>query len=184
VTAARLGPGDGTSDPAHPNDNADPARHRRCLLVALAPIAIVRHITEQASDPYPSPPADSSSPRTTPSATATPPGLRWDFASDLPFERSDNALGRVERDTSNGEAKEGDGYPLILGGKGYAKGLGVHAPSEVVFRLEGKCSRLHQFKRLAIRWERHLDLHDALVSLACALICDDDSPEQDRVRSS
>ena len=28
----------------------------------------------------------------------------------------------------------------------------------------------HQIRRLAIRWEHHLDLHDALVSLACALI--------------
>jgi len=30
---------------------------------------------------------------------------------------------------------------------------------------------LHQFKRLATRWERRLDLHDSLISLACALIC-------------
>ncbi|MBZ6478180.1 hypothetical protein K9U14_33485, partial [Streptomyces griseocarneus] len=30
---------------------------------------------------------------------------------------------------------------------------------------------LHQFKRLAVRWERRLDLHDALVPLACGLIC-------------
>ena len=29
----------------------------------------------------------------------------------------------------------------------------------------------HQVTRLAVRFERHLDLHDALVSLACALIC-------------
>ncbi|MGP4092628.1 transposase, partial [Streptomyces sp. KR55] len=28
-------------------------------------------------------------------------------------------------------------------------------------------SLLHHFKRLAVRWERRLDLHDALVSLAC-----------------
>ncbi|GGT57834.1 transposase [Streptomyces kurssanovii] len=30
---------------------------------------------------------------------------------------------------------------------------------------------LHHFKRLAVRWERRLDLHDALVSLACGLVC-------------
>ncbi len=30
---------------------------------------------------------------------------------------------------------------------------------------------LHQFRRLAVRWERRLDIHDALVSLASALIC-------------
>ncbi|MFJ6087985.1 IS5 family transposase [Streptomyces sp. NPDC092369] len=30
---------------------------------------------------------------------------------------------------------------------------------------------LHQFKRLAVRWERRTELHDAFVSLACSLIC-------------
>jgi transposase len=29
---------------------------------------------------------------------------------------------------------------------------------------------LHQFRRLAVRWERRLDIHDGFVSLACALI--------------
>ncbi|MFD6799384.1 hypothetical protein [Streptomyces cyaneofuscatus] len=30
---------------------------------------------------------------------------------------------------------------------------------------------LHHFKRLAVRWERRTELHDAFVSLACSLIC-------------
>ncbi|MFE7011478.1 hypothetical protein ACFVAQ_13330 [Streptomyces sp. NPDC057651] len=30
---------------------------------------------------------------------------------------------------------------------------------------------LHHFKRLAVRWERRTELHDALASLACSLIC-------------
>jgi transposase len=30
---------------------------------------------------------------------------------------------------------------------------------------------LHQFRRLPIRWERRPDLHEAFLSLACALIC-------------
>lgn len=37
--------------------------------------------------------------------------------------------------------------------------------------VEQAFALLHQFKRLAVRWERRLDLHDALVSLACGLIC-------------
>lgn len=37
--------------------------------------------------------------------------------------------------------------------------------------VEQPFSLLHHFKRLAVRWERRLDLHDALVSLACGLIC-------------
>ncbi|MFJ7242870.1 hypothetical protein ACIQWB_37940 [Streptomyces olivaceus] len=30
---------------------------------------------------------------------------------------------------------------------------------------------LHHLKRLAVRWERRTELHDAFVSLACSLIC-------------
>jgi IS5 family transposase len=37
--------------------------------------------------------------------------------------------------------------------------------------VEQTFALLHQFKRLAIRWERRPDLHDALVSLASGLIC-------------
>ncbi|WUQ57602.1 IS5 family transposase [Streptomyces canus] len=37
--------------------------------------------------------------------------------------------------------------------------------------VEQTFSLLHHFKRLAVRWERRLDLHDALVSLARSLIC-------------
>ncbi|MEV4872084.1 hypothetical protein [Streptomyces syringium] len=37
--------------------------------------------------------------------------------------------------------------------------------------VEQTFSLLHRFKRPAIRWGRRLDLHDALVSLACGLIC-------------
>ncbi|MFJ8444374.1 IS5 family transposase [Kitasatospora griseola] len=37
--------------------------------------------------------------------------------------------------------------------------------------VEQTFALLHQFKRLAIRWERRLELHDSLISLGCALIC-------------
>ncbi|WP_425555325.1 IS5 family transposase [Kitasatospora arboriphila] len=37
--------------------------------------------------------------------------------------------------------------------------------------VEQTFAQLHQFKRLAVRWERRLDLHTAFVSLACSLIC-------------
>ncbi|MFI6079115.1 transposase [Actinoplanes sp. NPDC051343] len=46
------------------------------------------------------------------------------------------------------------------------KGLG-----KLRYVLEQTIALLHQFRRLAIRWERRLDIHDGLVSLACALIC-------------
>jgi hypothetical protein len=37
--------------------------------------------------------------------------------------------------------------------------------------VEQGIALLHQFRRLAVRWERHLDLNEASVSLGCALIC-------------
>jgi hypothetical protein len=37
--------------------------------------------------------------------------------------------------------------------------------------VEQAFALLHEFKRLGIRWERRLELHDAFVSLACSLIC-------------
>lgn len=37
--------------------------------------------------------------------------------------------------------------------------------------VEQTFALLHQFKRLAVRWERRTELHDAFVSLACSLIC-------------
>ena len=46
------------------------------------------------------------------------------------------------------------------------KGLG-----KLRYVVEQTFALLHQFKRLAVRWERRLDLHNGLVSLACSLIC-------------
>jgi transposase len=46
------------------------------------------------------------------------------------------------------------------------KGLG-----KLRYVVEQTFALLHQFRRLAVRWERRLDIHDALVSLACVLIC-------------
>ena len=46
------------------------------------------------------------------------------------------------------------------------KGLG-----KLRYVVEQTIALLHQFRRLAVRWERRLDIHDSFVSLACALIC-------------
>ena len=37
--------------------------------------------------------------------------------------------------------------------------------------VEQTFALLHQFKRLAVRWERRTELHNAFISLACSLIC-------------
>ena len=48
----------------------------------------------------------------------------------------------------------------------HIKGLG-----KLRYVVEQTFALLHQFRRLAIRWERRLDIHEAFVSLGCALIC-------------
>ncbi|MEV5162833.1 hypothetical protein [Streptomyces sp. NPDC053728] len=46
------------------------------------------------------------------------------------------------------------------------KGIG-----KLRYVVEQAFALLHLFKRLAVRWERRTELHDAFVSLACSLIC-------------
>ena len=68
------------------------------------------------------------------------------YASDVPWESMTNGWGPVELDMSNGSrtggAADASRYPLTLGGVVYAKGLGAHAPSSVVYDLGGQCRQL------------------------------------------
>jgi alpha-galactosidase len=73
---------------------------------------------------------------------AVPPPAGTSYLSDLPWESASNGWGPVERDTSNGETAAGDGNPITLGGIVYAKGLGVHAPSDVAYYTAGACTSL------------------------------------------
>jgi alpha-galactosidase len=59
---------------------------------------------------------------------------------DDPWLSADNGYGPVERNTSNGESKAGDGHPITIGSVTYAKGLGANAPSTVTYYLAGHCS--------------------------------------------
>ncbi|WP_033440487.1 glycoside hydrolase family 97 catalytic domain-containing protein [Saccharothrix sp. NRRL B-16314] len=73
-------------------------------------------------------------------AFVPPPAPTGDpHVSDLPFLNESNGWGPVERDRSNGENASGDGNPLTIGGVVYAKGIGVHAPSELSVYLGGAC---------------------------------------------
>jgi alpha-galactosidase len=63
------------------------------------------------------------------------------YLSDTPWTYVANGFGPVERNTSNGESKPGDGQPIRLRGRTYEKGLGVHAPSLVRYRLQQTCTR-------------------------------------------
>ncbi len=61
---------------------------------------------------------------------------------DVPFKGM-SGFGPVEKDMANGADAPGDGKPLMIGGVTYAKGLGVHAPSELTFDLGRKYKRFY-----------------------------------------
>lgn len=69
------------------------------------------------------------------------PPTRDSWLSDLPWVSAANGWGPVEIDRSNGRKEAGDGTPIAFGGVTHAKGLGVHAPSELVYHLGGRGSR-------------------------------------------
>ncbi|MBP2474382.1 alpha-galactosidase [Crossiella equi] len=71
-------------------------------------------------------------PEPPPAGTVQLSAVRW--------LRATNGHGPVERDTSNGESKPGDGRPLTIGGTVFPRGLGVHAPSTVEYHLGGRCT--------------------------------------------
>ena len=60
---------------------------------------------------------------------------------DLPWTYAANGFGPVERNSSNGEQGAADGRPMQIGDQAYQRGLGVHAPSLLRFRLAGACTR-------------------------------------------
>ena len=47
----------------------------------------------------------------------------------------------------------------------------IQGMGKLRYVVEPTFALLHHFKRLAVRWERRTELHDAFVSLACSLIC-------------
>ena len=63
------------------------------------------------------------------------------YVSDMPWESETNGLGPAERDMSNGQAAANDGNPLTLDGVVYEKGVGAHANSDIVVRLDGAFTR-------------------------------------------
>jgi alpha-galactosidase len=63
------------------------------------------------------------------------------YLSDLRWTYATNGFGPVEIDRTNGEEAPLDGAPIRLRGAAYDKGLGVHGPSLLRFRLGRACSR-------------------------------------------
>ncbi len=54
---------------------------------------------------------------------------------------SENGYGPVEVDANAGELGAGDGGPLVIGERAYARGVGAHAPSHIWVPLERRCRR-------------------------------------------
>jgi hypothetical protein len=67
--------------------------------------------------------------------TGPPPPV---YLSDLNPTFVTNGYGPYERDHSNGEQGANDGHTITLNGVTYAKGLGVHATSELRYALGGQ----------------------------------------------
>ncbi|MGI8747549.1 MAG: NPCBM/NEW2 domain-containing protein [Deinococcus sp.] len=74
-------------------------------------------------------------------ASPAAPGSGSVPLSALPWASADNGWGPPERDQSNGELLSGDGAALTLNGKVFPSGLGVHAPSRLVYAPGGSCGR-------------------------------------------
>jgi transposase len=86
-----------------------------------------------------------------------------------PRQRPDTVFGDRAYDSSeHDKALRRLGITPVVARRGAAHGSGLGTIRWVVERTN---SWLHQFRRLRIRWERRADIHEAFLSLACALIC-------------
>ena len=75
----------------------------------------------------------------TPVPGAPPSGTA--HLSDLEPFNAFNASGPLELDMSNGGDQAGDGGPITIEGRTFAKGLGGHAHSEQAYYVGGACTR-------------------------------------------
>ncbi|WP_130415758.1 NPCBM/NEW2 domain-containing protein [Xylanimonas ulmi] len=66
------------------------------------------------------------------------------YASDVAWVEDDNGWGPVELDHNNGAraVPDPDRGPISIRGTKYAKGLGVHAPSSIVYDVGHRCTQL------------------------------------------
>jgi len=64
-----------------------------------------------------------------------------EYLSDLRWTYATSGFGPVELDRTNGEDAALDGTPIRLRGAAFDKGLGVHGPSLIRYRLGRACSR-------------------------------------------
>ncbi|ALV44655.1 hypothetical protein MB46_03125 [Arthrobacter alpinus] len=69
------------------------------------------------------------------------PPVKDTYASDMQWIGTPaNGWGPAEKDLTNGEQGEKDGPAIMLDGKAYAKGLGVHAASNIKYFVGAQCT--------------------------------------------
>ena len=110
--------------------------HGTVMLKIVAPMPAPPEPTPEP----PTPPADIPAAGGDGRAPDAPAAISYPYLSDLAPTFASSFFGPAERDMSNGEDAAGDGRPITIGGTSYAKGLGVHAPSELRYDLGGRCS--------------------------------------------
>jgi len=128
VTAARLRTGEGLSGTWTITAPAAPP-------VGYLDVPLVARFRERPGGKF----FEDAQPVTAHSWRPLPDG--WAYLSDLPFTAATNGLGPVERDTTNGGAAGGDGRGIAIRRVPYGKGIGMFAPGEVSFALDGRCTR-------------------------------------------
>lgn len=74
------------------------------------------------------------------SFTTLPNGSTFTYLSDMTWTSMTNGWGPAEKDMSNGEQAAGDGHTISIRGVTYAKGLGVHAVSDIKYNIGGTCN--------------------------------------------
>jgi alpha-galactosidase len=62
--------------------------------------------------------------------------------ADHPWAAMTNGYGPAEHNLSNGGPKTADGPPMVINGVPYAKGIGTHAPAQLVFFVDRRCTSL------------------------------------------
>jgi alpha-galactosidase len=59
---------------------------------------------------------------------------------DHPWASMINGYGPAERNMSNGGPRPNDGFPMVINGVQFAKGIGTHAVAQLVFFVDRRCT--------------------------------------------
>jgi NPCBM/NEW2 domain len=92
--------------------------------------------------------------------------------SDQAYTSASSGWGPIEKNRSNGERNNADGNIMIMDGKRYTTGLGVHSPSTITYDLNGLCTgfttdmgvdaEVHQFGSVTFEiWADGTKLYDS-----------------------